>query len=373
MKTSRLPGLHKLSVAERQSLIFEDNSKLLLTGGLTSIESDTCIENAVGIFALPVGIATNFIINDREMLIPMVTEEPSVIAAASNAARLSRSCGGFRCDCEHPVTTCEILTTNTLNELSEFIEAKRDFIRNEINSCDPLLLSLGGGFQGIDINEISESNTVLLLHMDVRDAMGANTVNTAGEKLSNILKEHGFNTVGTIITNSFPKRTTTASVRFNTEELTDLYPDWASSFMAVVQWAEIDPMRAVTHNKGIMNGVCAVLTALGNDTRATEAAAHFRAFSDGKYRPLSHWKLTEDGYLEGVLSLPVAGASIGGLTSHHPLVSYLKNHFNLNSYKDVCCAAASCGLANNFAAVLAISTVGIQKGHMKLHQKKQKI
>ncbi|MBU1221748.1 hydroxymethylglutaryl-CoA reductase, degradative [Myxococcota bacterium] len=371
MKTSRLPGLHKLSLSERQRLILTENPELLSSGGLTNINADSFIENAIGVFALPIGVATNFIINDIELLIPMVTEEPSIIAAASNAARLSRSCGGFRCECEQPVTTCEILTTNSLNKVSEFLEAKRDFIWNEINYCDPLLLSLGGGLRGIDINEISESNTVLLLHMDVRDAMGANTVNTAGEKLSDILKENGFEVVGTIITNSFPQRTSTASVRFNIEELTDLNPGWVSSFMTVAQWAEIDPMRAVTHNKGIMNGVCAVLTALGNDTRATEAAAHFRAVSNGKYRPLSHWKLTEDGYLEGVLSLPVAGASIGGLTSHHPLVSYLKNHFNFNTYKDVCCAAACCGLANNFAAILAISTVGIQKGHMKLHQKKQ--
>jgi hydroxymethylglutaryl-CoA reductase len=382
-KSSRLRGFYKLDPKKRLEKAFDilksEQIKLFETGGLDIKTGDKLIENVIGIFSLPLSIIPNFIINKKNRLIPFVTEEPSVVAAASNGARIAGLSGGFEVVVENPVTTCQIqIETHDSEETWKKIKENENLIMEKLKKVDPVLFSLGGGETKIEKGEGSiESELILLLHVNVLDAMGANIVNTIAEKISPLIESlTGSIVVGKIVTNSFPQRKTVVKAKFPVESLkkSDMKQDEIlKRFINLSKWALRDPQRAVTHNKGILNGISGVALATGNDFRAVEAACHFYAVKNGKYKPLSTWEISDDGnYLVGTLETPLPLASIGGMVSSHPLIKEIFQLTEIKNHEDLIEMAAACGLANNFSALWAISSEGIQKGHMKLHNRGRK-
>ncbi|MBU1240656.1 hydroxymethylglutaryl-CoA reductase, degradative [Myxococcota bacterium] len=381
MKSSRIKGFHGLSVSDRREAALgkietEDNS-LLTDGGLSLSQAQLLVENIIGVFGLPLALAPNFLIDDQEWFIPMVTEEPSVVAAASNGARIAREGGGFHVTSSDSVTTCRILLqTPSPHKSREQIRSMRSHLLTQLGEKDPLLLSLGGGPVDLQCDEFSREQTLSLsLHVRCLDAMGANIVNTMGEQLVTLLHEAGVGRgLGSIITNGMPQRETTVTAHFpllllGRSNMTG--NEAAGRICALAQWAIDDPYRAVTHNKGIMNGVTAVTLATGNDTRAQEAAAHFHAARSGKYSPLSIWQIIGDD-LVGTCKMPCAVGTVGGMTALHPTVKLLFSRMGIKTARTLEALMVSTGLANNFAALWAIATEGIQRGHMALHAQRQK-
>ncbi|MBN2724158.1 MAG: 3-hydroxy-3-methylglutaryl-CoA reductase [Deltaproteobacteria bacterium] len=378
MKSSRIKGLHNKSIEERRLLSLGDLDPeelgILNTGGLSNSKADTITENVIGIFALPLSVVPNFLINDEEYILPMVTEEPSIVAAASNAAKLCRDTGGFKVKPEASVTSCELLVSENITIVKEYIKSSVEFLKENLICENTDLVQSGGKVTDIHYMDLPNSSDIkyLKIRLDIItvDAMGANIVNSAGEKLGNILTANCDTTVhGAIVTNSFPQRTTSVSVNYSKKILENIFPGSVENFLRIYEWAKIDPSRAVTHNKGIINGISGVAMALGNDTRAIESGLHFRAASNGIYQPLSRWSVSGD-FLHGEADFPLAVATVGGMTSHHPEVSLLKTKLRINNSETANMMAASAGLANNFSALFAIATSGIQHGHMKLHKRK---
>ncbi len=378
--TSRLPGFYRLSLSQRRAALAPLEEVLLEEGGLTTSQADELGENVVGRYALPLSIATNFIVDGEERLVPMATEEPSVVAACSNGARVARVAGGFTTSHEPPVTTCQLLLRLPPSTESDSAQRQRllrtlnhETLLRSLGALDPQLVAHGGGPRSLELSPHQMPGCVtLLLHVVTQDAMGANSVNTMGEALLEQLKPH-YTPVAAILTNAMPQRNTTAAARF---PVTALGKGGVSSekaldrFLQLVELAQRDPMRAVTHNKGILNGISAVALATGNDTRGVEAAAHYHAASQGSYRPLSTWSL-QGKHLVGQLSLPLPLGTVGGMTTHHPLSAHLLERFALLNARTLAAVAACAGLANNFSALWALSTEGIQKGHMLLQKKRR--
>ena len=379
MNTSRISGLYRLSASDRLKIVAEnsglsgDDMEAIETGGITLDQADKMVENVVGLFAVPLGIATNFLIDGREVLIPMATEEPSVIAAASNGARMALPGGGFVTSSTKPVMRALIQVTGVEDPYGarQAILARGSEIAARANEKDPMLVSHGGGVVGIEAEVVtSRRGPMVVVHLlvDCRDAMGANAVNTMAEALAPFIEEiTGGRVYLRIISNLADLRLARARAVFLADEIGG--PQVVDAIVLASALAEVDPYRAATHNKGIMNGVTAVTMATGNDTRAIEAGAHSYAARGGNYRSLSVYEKNRDGDLVGSIELPAAVGTVGGATRVHPGARANLKVLGITSADDLGRVLASVGLAQNFAALRALATEGIQRGHMSLHAK----
>lgn len=383
---SRILGLRNLSVNERLSKIAEAASltpeqavNLSGKGILADHIADGMIENVIGKFEIPLGVATNFTINQKDYLIPMAVEEPSVVAAASNMARLARNVGGFKAQAARPIMRAQIqiLGLNDPYAALHKVMLSRDGLIAEANACDTLLVGLGGGCLDIEGHVFSESpiGSMLVLHLlvDVRDAMGANTVNTMAEALAPQIETiTGGEVRLKILSNLADLRLVRASVDLPSELFETNILSGSDVCRRIVEscaLALIDPYRAATHNKGIMNGIDPVVLATGNDWRAIEAGAHAYAARSGGYSSLTRWELSAKG-LAGTIELPMAVGLVGGTTKTHPAAQAAIELLNITSAGELAEVIAAVGLAQNLGALRALATEGIQRGHMALHARK---
>jgi hydroxymethylglutaryl-CoA reductase len=382
--SSRLPGFYRLSRSERLAKLIEvtglspEHQKAFQhPGGLSDEQADHMIENVIGTFSLPLGIATNFVINRREVLIPMAVEEPSIVAGASYMAKLARSGGGFSASTTEPEMIGQIQVLD-LEDPSRAVDTLKDHkadLLNIANTADPLLVQLGGGARDIEFRVLSHSpvGSMLVLHLifDTQDAMGANAINTALERMGpEIERISGGRVHLRILSNLADRRLARASCRIPGEAFTEDEFEGRSVVKGIEEawaFAAADPYRAATHNKGIMNGIDAVVIATGNDWRAVEAGAHAYAARSGKYSSLSSWHVNENGELEGSLELPLAVGIVGGATRVHPLAQANLDLMDISSARELAEIIAAVGLAQNLAALRALATEGIQRGHMALH------
>ena len=339
--------------------------------------ADGMIENVIGTFELPLGVATNFRVNGRDYLVPMAVEEPSVVAAASYMARILRQCGGFQAKSTLPIMRAQIqvLGLKDLHTAKALVLAETEVLMAKANSRDQVLVGLGGGCTGVEVHLFEQSpiGAMLVVHLlvDVRDAMGANTVNTMAEHLApDIERITGGQVRLRILSNLADKRLTSAWVTVPSNALdTDRLhgADVAQGIVEAAALAVIDPYRAATHNKGIMNGIDPVVVATGNDWRAIEAGAHAYAARNGRYSALTEWRLDAAGALEGRIELPMALGLVGGATRSHPGAQAALKLLNVGSARELGEVVAAVGLAQNMAALRALATEGIQRGHMSLH------
>jgi len=387
-QTSRLPGFYKQSVEERLAMVatasdLTDEEQAVLHGamGLQTDTADHMIENVVGIHSLPLGVATNFLINGRDVLVPMVIEEPSVVAGASFAAKLARAGGGFHTSStpSHMIGQMQVLDVpNPHVARFELIEQKERLLELA-NQSDPLIIKLGGGARDMEVRVIGESpaGPMLVVHLiyDTLDAMGANTVNTAAEALAPSVEEiTGGRVLLRILSNLADRRLARArclvpasALAFESDGQTFEGREVVERIVEAYAFAAADPYRATTHNKGIMNGVDAVVIATGNDWRAIEAGAHAYAAQNGSYTSLSQWEKTPDGDLVGTLEMPMAVGIVGGATRVHPLPKVALKIMGVQTARELAEIIVAVGLAQNLAAVRALATEGIQRGHMSLH------
>ena len=382
--SSRLPGLHRLAavarlklVAETAGLSAEESDLLAAGGGPDALLAGQMIENCIGVYGLPLGIAPNFIINGRELLVPLAIEEPSVLAALGNAARIFRAGGGFSADSDEPVMTgqVQLLDVADIEAARSAIERARAEILAQANALAGSIVARGGGARDLRLRAFPQSPVgpmlVLHLYIDCRDAMGANLVNSVCEGLAPLLESlSGGRANLRILSNFSDRRRARAHCALPATELKGGGENGLNVAKRIVEasaLAEIDPWRAATHNKGIMNGIDGVAIATGNDWRAIEAGAHAWAARDGDYRSLSRWRLDEDEVLRGSIELPLAVGTVGGATRVHPLAALCLKILGVSSSRDLAEIMAAVGLAQNFAALRALATEGIQRGHMNLH------
>jgi hydroxymethylglutaryl-CoA reductase len=376
MKSSRIPGFYKLSVEDRVEKVAEfaelteEESEFLLNGHLEIDMADRMIENVVGMTELPMGIATNFLINGKDYLIPMAIEEPSVVAAASHAAKLARPGGGFFTSSTEPIMISQIQVVGLKNPhfaMMQVLEQKRELIRIA-NEQDPVLIKVGGGCRDISARVIDSNMGPMLvihLHVDVRDAMGANAVNTMAEALAPYIEDiTGGKVYLRILSNLAVYRLARARAVWKKDVIGE---DTVKGMLYAYEFARVDPFRAATHNKGIMNGIDAVLIATSNDWRAVEAGAHAYAALNGQYTSMTHYEVDSEGNLVGSIEIPMAVGIIGGATSTHPKAKIARKILGIKSAREFSEILAAVGLAQNFAAMRALATEGIQKGHMSLH------
>ncbi len=382
-RSSRLSGFYKLSLSERLDIVAEfaglnEEEKELLAGrGLDAKQADLMIENTLGTFELPLGVAVNFLINGKDYLVPMAVEEPSVLAAVSHAAKLFRAGGGFTATATDPVMIgqIQVMDIPDLDVAVAAIEDNREALLEQANCCDRIIVDLGGGSRDIVARPFPETpvGPMLVVHLlfDTRDAMGANSVNTAVEALAPMVAElTGGRTNLLILSNLADHRVATAKGTIPAEML-ETHGISGSEVARLIEeanaFAIVDPYRAATHNKGIMNGIDAVVIATGNDWRAIEAGAHAYAARDGRYQSLTDWHVDENGDLFGQIVLPMAVGMVGGATKVHPTAKVAMKILGVQSAVELAYVIASVGLAQNLAAIKALSTVGIQRGHMRLH------
>jgi len=344
------------------------------TGGIDFHHANKMIENAIGTFSLPLGIATNFKINNKDYLIPMVIEEPSVIAAASKAAKIAKLHGGFTASVEGNISIGQIQVLNVnIQESISVINSNSKEIIKLANSASKTLPKLGKGAKEIHCKEIQTSSSSMLiveLLIDVGDAMGANVTNTMCEIVAPLIEKiTGGKTLLRILSNYSTKRMVSVSAIFDKDAMggEQVVNDMISAF----EFADNDIYRAVTHNKGVMNGTISVANATGQDSRAIEAAAHAYASHTGKYRSLTKWEKNDSGNLVGNFEIPLSVGIVGGVTNDHPIAKICTKILKLQNVQELACIMAATGLAQNFAAMRALVTEGIQKGHMKLHARKQ--
>ncbi|WP_264371293.1 hydroxymethylglutaryl-CoA reductase, degradative [Protaetiibacter intestinalis] len=375
---SRLSGLRDLDATARRAAVTEAAGldagaldALDPARGLTLEAADHLIENVVGIIGIPVGVATNFTIDGVDRLVPMATEEPSVVAAASNAARMTRGHGGFRTSTTGPVMIAQIQVVDAADPEAarlRLLEAREELLALA-DAQDPMLTSLGGGARDLVVRTLPTRTGVHLvahLHVDVRDAMGANAVNTMAEALAPRVAELADGrSLLRILSNKADQRLIRARAVFDAELLGGAQV--VRDIVHASAFAEADPYRAATHNKGIMNGITAVVLATGNDTRAVESGAHSHAARGGGYTALSHFELGEGGHLAGTLELPLAVGLVGGATRAHPVAQAAIRLLGIRTAAELAAVIASVGLAQNLAALRALAAEGIQRGHMTLH------
>ena len=379
MKTSRISGMYKISPEDRLKAVAENadlnEEEVAAIGkmGLGLNQADKMVENVIGLYQVPLGVATNFVIDGKDVLIPMATEEPSVIAAASNGARMARGSGGFATSCTEPVMMALIQVTGLAdpNGTRMTILEHAQEITDLANEQDPMLVKFGGGVVGIEAELIeTRKGPMVVVHLlvDCRDAMGANAINTMAEAVAPLIEQiTGGKVYLRIISNLADKRVARARAVFKAEDIGG--PEVVDAIVLTSALAEADPYRAATHNKGIMNGVTAVTMASGNDTRAIESGAHSYAARGGKYRSLSQYEKNADGDLVGTIEIPVAVGTVGGATRVHPVARANMKILGVKSASDLGRILASVGLSQNFAALRALATEGIQRGHMSLHAK----
>jgi hydroxymethylglutaryl-CoA reductase len=382
--TSRRPGFYNLDLGARQRqldpegwLSQEELGGLTASPGLTLEQADHMIENVVGIHGLPLGIGLNFIVNGREVLVPMAVEEPSVVAGASFMAKLARAGGGFMASTTPPemIGQCQLLDVGDPQKARDAILSAKDELLAAAGEVDPILKKLGGGPRDLEVRIIEDSpiGTFLVLHLiyDVRDAMGANAVNTACERLAPMVEDISGGRVHLrILSNLADRRLAKAACTITLDQLA--FGEYSGEQVrdgVIEAWAfaAADPYRAATHNKGIMNGVDAVVIATGNDWRAVEAGAHTYAVKNGRYTSLSQWGMDGDGNLTGELEMPMAVGIVGGATKVHPTARAALKLMDIHTARELAEVIVSVGLAQNLAALRALATEGIQRGHMGLH------
>jgi hydroxymethylglutaryl-CoA reductase len=380
---SRIEGLYRLDPAERRRRIAEEThhatttSAALAGGVLGEARADKMIENVVGIYELPFGIATNFTINGRDYLVPMVVEEPSIVAGASYAAKMARASGGFTAAHSEPVMIGQV----QLIDVADMAAAERAIMGQQLalieraNAQSMSMVARGGGARAVSVQRFAASpmGPMLVVHLmvDCRDAMGANAVNSMCEAIAPMLEAaSGGRALLRILSNLTDQRTATARVRIAPAALTRDGIDGAEVIERIL-WAHafavVDPYRATTHNKGIMNGIDPVIVATGNDWRAVEAGAHAWAARGGAYTSMSHWERDAAGYLCGELTLPLAVGIVGGATRVHPAARAALDILGVSSAGELAEICVCAGLASNLAAMRALATEGIQRGHMSLH------
>jgi hydroxymethylglutaryl-CoA reductase len=377
-RTSRIPGFYKLPVEERVKIVKEfagltdeEASLLMKAGNLDISVADRMIENVIGTWPLPLGIATNFLINGRDYLIPMAIEEPSVVAAASNAAKMAREGGGFFTSSTDPIMISQIqlVKVKDAEEARNAILAEKQRILEIANERDPVLVKLGGGARDVEVRIIDTMmGKMVITHLivDVRDAMGANVVNTMAEAVAPFIERiTGGRVYLRIVSNLADRRLASARAVWKKGEIGG--DEVVEGILYAYAFAEADPYRATTHNKGIMNGIIAVARATGQDTRAIEAGAHSYAARNGRYTSLSRFWRNEDGDLEGFLEMPLAVGIVGGVANVHPIARIALKILGVKSARELSEVMVAVGLAQNFAALRALATEGIQAGHMKLH------
>lgn len=371
------PAERLVKLGERAALSPEQMALLQTPGALPLALADGMIENVVGTFELPFGVAANFVVNGRDVLVPMVVEEPSVVAAASYMAKLARATGGFRTSSTPPMMRAQVQVLGVADPDNARLTLlrHRDDIIELANRKDQVLNRLGGGCRDIEIHRFNDPvrGGMLVLHLlvDVRDAMGANTVNTMAESVAPLVEQlTGGRVRLRILSNLADLRLARAQVTIRAGDLTSADYDGAEVVERIIDaytLAVIDPYRAATHNKGIMNGIDPVVVATGNDWRAVEAGAHVYACRHGQYTSLTTWEKNADGDLVGTLEMPLAMGLVGGATKTHPLARLALAILNVGSAQELAEVAAAVGLAQNLGALRALATEGIQRGHMSLH------
>lgn len=376
--SSDLQGFYKLPMEKRRDILkqfaylTDDEVKTLAgTGGLPADVADHMIENVVGGYTYPLGIATNFRINDKDFLVPMALEEPSVVAAASNAAKMARVKGGFTVTNTGPVMIGQIQVVNVPkpeNARAKLLERKADILK-KANDQDPMLVSLGGGAKDLNVKVLSTLKGPMViaeLIVNTGDAMGANAVNTMAEAVAPMVEEvSGGKVFLRIISNLADRRLVKAKAVFEKEAVGG--EEVVDGIVYAYAFADADPYRCATHNKGIMNGVIAVGIACGQDIRALEAGAHSYAARSGQYKPLTTWEKNRDGDLVGSLEMPMAVGLVGGAARTHPTARANIKILGVKTAIELAEVMGAVGLAQNFAALRALASEGIQRGHMKLH------
>ncbi len=376
-RTSRISGFYKLGIEERRKFVknfanLSDDEIKLFDGALSIDLADKMIENVIGKMELPLGVAVNFLINGKDYLVPMALEEPSVVAAASYMAKIARENGGVRAEASDPVMIGQVhlAQIDDVEGARKAVLEKKEELLKVAEAQDPTLLKYGGGPVGIEArvveHEGGEKFLVVHLLVNCADAMGANLVNTMVEAVAPILEEiTGGKAILKIISNLAVYRIARAEVKIRPETIGG--EEVVDRIVLASKMAEADVFRAVTHNKGIMNGITAIALATGNDTRAIEAGAHGYAAMNGKYRPLATWRKDEEGNLVGKIELPIQAGIVGGATRVHPVAKLNLKILGVGSARELAEIMAAVGLLQNLAALRAIVTEGIQRGHMELH------
>ena len=382
-KSSRLPGFYKLDLSERLEKLndwyrLSTNEKWMLKKEtLTPELADVMVENAIGVFGLPLGVAVNFKLNNKDYIVPMAVEETSVIAASSNAARLIRENGEITAKASDPIMISQIQIVDSPdpeNAKKRILAKKKDLLKLA-NQQDHTLLKLGGGARDIEVRLLDTLSGIMIvvhLFVDTRDAMGANVVNTMAETLGPIVAEIAEGKViCQIVSNLADHRTVNVKFVLNSVDCLARSgfsgEEAADRIVKAYHFAEADPHRAATHNKGVMNGIDGILIATGNDWRAVEAGVHAYAARDGRYKPVSKYYRDEKGRFIGELEIPLAVGIVGGVTAIHPGVKILLKLMNVETAAELAQVIATAGLIQNFAAIWTLATEGIQKGHMTLH------
>ena len=371
-KFSEKPRKERLDIIKKFAGLSDDEVKQIENsdGGITFDKANQMVENAIGTFSLPLGIATNFTINNKDYLVPMVIEEPSVIAAASKAAKIAKIHGGFKAEADESYSIGQIQVVDVdIKSAISAVKKSEKGILDLANSKSKTLSKIGKGAKHVSCREIkTDSGKMLIVELliDVGDAMGANITNTMCETVAPLIEKitRG-RVVLRILSNYSTKRLAKASAVFDSETVGG--DDIVDNIILAYQFALNDEYRAVTHNKGVMNGIIAVANATGQDTRAIEAAAHAYAARSGKYTSLTEWKKDKNGNLVGKIELPLSVGIIGGIINVHSLAKICTKILGINSANELACVMATAGLAQNFSALRALSSEGIQSGHMKLH------
>ncbi|GAA4261227.1 3-hydroxy-3-methylglutaryl-CoA reductase [Dietzia sp. HMSC21D01] len=378
MVNSRIPGLKDLTLDERREIVAanspldaDDFGAWDPATALTLEQADHMIENVVGVLPIPIGFAANFTINGRDVLVPMATEEPSVVAAASNAARIARASGGFTTSSSAPIMRAQVQIVNVADPQAarlRLFEARDELIA-AANAQDPMLVSLGGGVRDIDVQLVeAASQTYVVLHLivDVRDAMGANAVNTMAEAIAARVGELAQGRpVLRILSNKADLRVARARAVFSAEQLGG--EEIVDDIVHAAALANADPYRAATHNKGATNGIIAVVLATGNDTRAVEAGIHSHAVREGRYTALTRFEKDASGDLVASLEVPMAVGLVGGATKVHPGAQKAVKMLDVATASELAEVIVAVGLAQNVAGLRVLATEGVQRGHMSLH------
>lgn len=389
VKTSRIPGFYKYSVEERRELIarmhqLSDEEKEQLSSAISlPVETaDKMIENVVGTFSLPLGLGLNFLINEKEYVIPMAIEEPSVVASASYIAKIVRDAGGFQTEASDRIMIgqIQVVGCTDFQEAKRAVEKQKEQLIQEANEAYPSIVARGGGATDIDVRVLNEHadstyGQMLVIHVyvDTRDAMGANIINTMVESIAPTVENITKGKVYLRILSNLADRSLArakcvippsllASDGFTGEDVRD-------GVVHAYEFAASDPYRAVTHNKGIMNGIDPVVIATGNDWRAVEAGAHAYAARSGTYGSMTTWSVDEQGNLVGELELPMSIGTVGGAIRVHPISKIAHKLLDVESAKELAQVIVAVGLAQNLGALKALATDGIQKGHMALHSR----
>ncbi len=378
-RTSRFPGFYKVTVQERRALVGDatgcdprDIERALEGGGMEAETADKFVENVLGTYGLPYGVALNVRVNGKDHVVPMVIEEPSVVAAASNAAKMVREGGGFTAEADPPIMISQIQIRDVVDAAGAVarVLAHQEELLRMANGAVGGLVARGGGARGIEARVLADDMIVVHVLVDCQDAMGANLVNSVAEIVADRIAEIAGGRVGLrILSNLADKRLVRVRCRIPADSLateTMSGTDVIDGILNASRFAQLDPYRAATHNKGIMNGIDAVVIATGNDWRAVEAGAHAYAARSGRYQPLATW--SRDGQdLVGVIELPMALGTVGGTLRVHPAARLSLRLLAVTDAQELAGIAASVGLASNLAAVRALATDGIQRGHMGLH------